>query len=65
MASGKTLLMRNIRISAPVVVHRHVGAPRRERRHGLKGWKGSLLTNEPYVYPARDLRPGRKLRGDR
>lgn len=64
MASGKTLQMRAIRLAPPVVVHRNIGAPRQVRRSRklLGGWKGSFLTNETYTYPARDLRPGRKLR---
>ena len=64
MASGKTLEMRAIRVLAPVVVHRNIGAPRWVRRNPrlLRQWKGSFLTNESYIYPARDLRPGRKLR---
>lgn len=66
MAYGKTLLMRNIRRSAPIVVHRHVGAPRRVRRNlRLRSvWKGSYMTNDPYIDPARDRRPGRKVRGE-
>lgn len=63
VASGKTLLMRNIRKPPPIVIHRHVGAPRHVRRHKLKLWKGSLMANESYDYPARDQRKGRKLRG--
>lgn len=63
MASGKTLLMRNIRRPAPIVIQRHVGAPRRVRRDRKLPWKGSFVRNEPYVDPARDRRPGRKLRG--
>ena len=64
MASGKTLLMRNIRKPAPIVLHRNIGAPRavRRSRKGLLGWKGALVPNETYVYPARDQRKGRKLR---
>jgi len=64
MAHGKTLLMRNIQPSNPIMIHRHVGAPRRVRRHRkLLGWTGSFVHNEPYVDPARDRRPGRRLRG--
>lgn len=62
MANGKTVALRNIRIPAPVWIHRHVGANRETRRHHLKTWKGSYMRNEPYEYPARDDRKGRKLR---
>lgn len=66
VASGKTLVLRAILKPAPVVIHRHVGAPRyvRRSRKLLRGWKGSYVRNEPYIYPARDLRKGRKLKGD-
>lgn len=66
MASGKSLEMAAIGKAAPVVVHRHVGAPRSVRRSRklLKEWKRSLVTNIPYEFPARDQRPGRKLRSD-
>lgn len=63
VASGKTLLMCHIRTPAPVVIHRHAGAPRRERRRRKLTWKGSFVRNVPYIYPARDQRKGRKLRG--
>lgn len=64
MASGKSLALNNIRVPAPVVVHRNIGAPRAVRRDRakLKSWRGSLLANESYDYPARDERKGRKLR---
>lgn len=67
MASGKSLEMAAIGKAAPVVVHRHAGAPRSVRRSRklLKGWKGSFVTNTIYEFPARDQRPGRKLRGER
>lgn len=67
MGHGVTNLMRNIRMPAPVVVHRHVGAPRwvRRSRKGLMAWKGSFVANEPYVTGERDLRKDRKLRRDR
>lgn len=65
MPHGKTLLMRNIRKPAPTVIQRHVGAPRWVRRNPrlLAEWKRSFVRNEPYVDPARDERPGRRLRG--
>jgi hypothetical protein len=64
MGHGKTLLMANIRRPGPVWVHRHVGAPRWVRRNErlLAGWKGSFVTNEPYVNRERDQRKGRKLK---
>lgn len=63
MAHGKTLLMRNIRMPAPIVIHRHVGAPRRVRRDDrlVLAWKGSFMENDPYIDPARDGRKGRHL----
>jgi hypothetical protein len=64
MAHGVTLLMRNIRRPAPIVIARHVGAPRRVRRSRRSEWKGSYVTNYPYVNPARDARPGRRIRSD-
>lgn len=65
MASGKSLLLRAIHRPAPLVVHRHVGAPRRVRRNRRlrTAWTGAFVTNVPYVDPARDERDGRKLRG--
>lgn len=64
MAHGKTLLLNNIRMPAPIVIHRHVGAPRRVRRddHQLTLWRGSFMQNDPYIDPARDERKGRHLR---
>lgn len=62
MPSGKTVAMRNIRIPAAVWIHRHVGAPREVRRHRMKTWKGALVQNVPYEYPARDDRKGRRLK---
>lgn len=65
VASGKTLALRAIHTPEPVVIHRNVGAPRyvRRSRKLLRGWKSSYVANQTYVNPARDLRKGRKLKG--
>lgn len=67
MAHGKTLLMRAIRRPGPQYIHRHVGAPRwvRRNKRSVADWNGSYIDNQPYVTGSRDLRKGRKLRGDR
>lgn len=64
MASGKSLELQKIRVPAPVVIHRNVGAPRRVRRTRklLSHWKGALVANQTYVNPARDQRNGRRLK---
>jgi hypothetical protein len=51
MASGKSLDLNGIKKPEPEVVHRHVGAPRavRRKKKNLLAWKGSFLTNEPYI----------------
>lgn len=66
MAHGKTLLMRNMRPPIPIIIHRHVGAPRHVRRNKrlLLAWKGSFMNNGSYINNARDLRKDRRLRGD-
>lgn len=62
MASGKTLLMRNIRRPAPAVIHRHIGVPRwvRRNRRLLAEWKGSYVENVPYVSNDRHLKKERQ-----
>lgn len=55
MAHGITLKMRNIRKPAPVSIHRH------RRDDGMAG-KLAASPFRPYVNPARDLKPGRRLR---
>jgi hypothetical protein len=64
MATGKSLELANMLPPAPIVLHRNIGAPRSVRRNKrkLKAWKGALVTNDSYDYPARDERKARRLR---
>lgn len=57
MAYGITNLMRNIRKPGPQWIHKH------EREGGAKSWLNPKPF-VPYVNPARDLRPGRRLRAE-
>lgn len=64
MAYGKTLLMRNIRKPAKEWIHQHF-VPEVKSTSTAKHWAAKADANlQPYVNPARDLRPGRRLRAE-
>lgn len=66
MAHGKTLLMRNIRRPAPQWVHQHF-VPSVFFKDGplpMTRADKKAADLQPYVNPARDLKPGRRLRSE-